>query len=168
MTLQDLHEFLHALERAMFVHEPVHQRPQLLRSDPAVDATRKGNAAQQIVEYKGSLSCEIRLVEIRGVFLAGKRRAAGVNREGGTGIYGNILKALAWEGINVSEVVSTLKELTIVLEEKLIDAAFSIIKRLFWPALSGIRGARSILGCGRTQKNAEGRRPNQCPERLPS
>ena len=47
------------------------------------------------------------------------------------GIYSQLLKSLAWEGINVVEVVSTLNELTIVLEEERIDAAFSIIKRLF-------------------------------------
>jgi hypothetical protein len=47
------------------------------------------------------------------------------------GIYSHILKALAWEGLNVVEVVSTLNELTVVLEERLIDTAFSIMKRLF-------------------------------------
>lgn len=47
------------------------------------------------------------------------------------GIYSYILKALAWEGINVVEVVSTLNEFTIILEDKNIDLAFSILKRLF-------------------------------------
>jgi aspartokinase len=47
------------------------------------------------------------------------------------GIYSYILKALSWEGINIVEVVSTLSELTIVLEDIDIDRAFSIIKRLF-------------------------------------
>ena len=47
------------------------------------------------------------------------------------GVYSFILKALAWEGLNVVEVVSTLNEFTIILEDKAIDAAFSIIKRLF-------------------------------------
>jgi hypothetical protein len=47
------------------------------------------------------------------------------------GVYSYILKALAWEGINVIEVVSTLNELTIVLEDRTIDTAFSIIKRMF-------------------------------------
>lgn len=47
------------------------------------------------------------------------------------GVYSYILKALAWEGINIVEVVSTLNELTIVLEDKTIDLAFAIIKRLF-------------------------------------
>jgi hypothetical protein len=47
------------------------------------------------------------------------------------GVYSYILKALAWEGINVIEVVSTLNELTIILEDRTIDTAFSIIKRLF-------------------------------------
>jgi hypothetical protein len=47
------------------------------------------------------------------------------------GVYSYILKALAWEGLNVVEVVSTLNEFTIVLEERVIDAAFALIKRLF-------------------------------------
>ncbi len=47
------------------------------------------------------------------------------------GVYSYILKALAWEGINVVEVVSTLNEFTIILEDKKIDSAFAVIKRLF-------------------------------------
>jgi len=47
------------------------------------------------------------------------------------GVYSYILKALAWEGINVVEVVSTLNEFTIILEDRNIAAAFSIIKNLF-------------------------------------
>lgn len=44
------------------------------------------------------------------------------------GVYYSILKLLAWERINVTEVVSTYTELTIVLENKDIDHAFSILK----------------------------------------
>jgi len=47
------------------------------------------------------------------------------------GAYNFMLKSLAWEGINVSEVVSTLNEFTIVLEDKDIELAFSNLKRLF-------------------------------------
>jgi hypothetical protein len=47
------------------------------------------------------------------------------------GVYSYILRALAWEAINVVEVVSTLNEFTIILEDKNIDSAFSIIKYLF-------------------------------------
>jgi hypothetical protein len=47
------------------------------------------------------------------------------------GAYNYILKSLAWEGINVVEVVSTFNELTIILEDKNIDFSFSILKRLF-------------------------------------
>ncbi len=47
------------------------------------------------------------------------------------GVYSFILRALAWEGLNVVEVVSTLNEFTMILEDKAIDAAFSILKRLF-------------------------------------
>lgn len=47
------------------------------------------------------------------------------------GVYSYILKALAWEGINVVEVVSTLNEFTIIIEDRKIDSAFAVIKRLF-------------------------------------
>lgn len=47
------------------------------------------------------------------------------------GIYTFILKALAWEGINLIEVVSTFNEFTIILENKNTDRAFSILKRIF-------------------------------------
>lgn len=43
------------------------------------------------------------------------------------GVYYNILKLLAWEGINVVEVVSTYLELTIILTNENIDKAFSTI-----------------------------------------
>lgn len=44
------------------------------------------------------------------------------------GVYYTILKLLAWEGINIVEVVSTFTELTIILDKKNIDHAFSILK----------------------------------------
>lgn len=47
------------------------------------------------------------------------------------GIVYFFLKSLAWEGINVMEVVSTYLELTIVLEDKEINRAFAILKSLF-------------------------------------
>lgn len=47
------------------------------------------------------------------------------------GLYYFFLKALAWEGINVVEVVSTYTEFTIVLENKDVDRAFSVLKNLF-------------------------------------
>ncbi len=47
------------------------------------------------------------------------------------GLYYFFLKALAWEGINIIEVVSSYTELTIVLENKDVDRAFSVLKRSF-------------------------------------
>jgi hypothetical protein len=41
-----------------------------------------------------------------------------------------ILKSLAWEGINVIESVSAFTEFTVILEEKDVDKAFGILKRL--------------------------------------
>lgn len=41
------------------------------------------------------------------------------------------LKSLAWEGINLIEVVSTYVELTLVLEDKDVNVAFGILKGLF-------------------------------------
>lgn len=44
------------------------------------------------------------------------------------GAYYQILKLLAWRGINIIEVVSTYTELTIVFENRDIDRAFSVLK----------------------------------------
>lgn len=47
------------------------------------------------------------------------------------GLYYFFLKALAWEGINIIEVVSTYTEFTIILENKDVDRAFSVLKKSF-------------------------------------
>jgi len=47
------------------------------------------------------------------------------------GVYYFILKSLAWNNINVIEVVSTYQEITLILETKEIDRAFSILKKTF-------------------------------------
>jgi len=47
-----------------------------------------------------------------------------------TGLYYQIFKRLAWENITLYEVVSTTNEFTIVVEDYLVDKAFSVIKRL--------------------------------------
>lgn len=46
------------------------------------------------------------------------------------GLYYHIFKRLAWENITLYEVVSTTNEFTIVVEDYLVDKAFSVIKRL--------------------------------------
>jgi len=47
-----------------------------------------------------------------------------------TGLYYQIFKRLAWEGIALYEVVSTTNEFTILVEDALVDKAFSVMKRL--------------------------------------
>lgn len=44
------------------------------------------------------------------------------------GVLYSILKLLAWDGINLIEFISTFTELTLVMESKDIDRAFSIVK----------------------------------------
>jgi len=46
------------------------------------------------------------------------------------GLYYYIFKKLAWDGINILEVVSTSNEFTILLKDEDIDKAFSVIKHL--------------------------------------
>lgn len=46
------------------------------------------------------------------------------------GLYYQIFKRLAWDNITLYEVVSTTNEFTILLEDHLVDKAFSIIKNL--------------------------------------
>ncbi len=40
------------------------------------------------------------------------------------------MKVIAWEGINVKEVVSTTNEFSIIVAEEDIDKAFTILKNL--------------------------------------
>jgi aspartokinase len=47
------------------------------------------------------------------------------------GIYYFFLKSLAWEGINIIELSSTPNEVTIVVEDRDIERAFSIVNSLF-------------------------------------
>lgn len=47
-----------------------------------------------------------------------------------TGLYYQIFKRLAWEGIALYEVVSTTNEFTILVEHEVVDKAFSVMKRL--------------------------------------
>lgn len=46
------------------------------------------------------------------------------------GVYYFVLKALARQGINIIEVVSSFTELTIVVEDQVVDKAFSVLKNL--------------------------------------
>lgn len=46
------------------------------------------------------------------------------------GVYYQVLKMLAWESINVIEVLSTYTELTIIVENTDVDKAFSTLKKI--------------------------------------
>jgi aspartokinase len=46
------------------------------------------------------------------------------------GVYYHILKKLAYEGINILEIVSTTHEFTVIVNDVDVDAAFSVLKRL--------------------------------------
>lgn len=47
------------------------------------------------------------------------------------GIFYFFLKSLAWEGVNIVEIVSSFLELTLILPEKETNRAFSILQSLF-------------------------------------
>lgn len=47
-----------------------------------------------------------------------------------SGIYYFILKKLAWEGINILDIISTMHEFTIIVNDENIDRAFSILKNI--------------------------------------
>ncbi len=46
------------------------------------------------------------------------------------GLYYQLFKRIAWKGISIYEVVSTTNEITLILNNEVIDKAFSVIKRL--------------------------------------
>jgi len=47
-----------------------------------------------------------------------------------SGLYYQIFKRFAWEGISLHEVISTTNEFTVLVESHLVDQAFSAIKNL--------------------------------------
>lgn len=47
-----------------------------------------------------------------------------------TGLYYQIFKRLAWEGIALYEVISTTNEFTVLVEDGYVDKAFSVINKL--------------------------------------
>lgn len=47
------------------------------------------------------------------------------------GVYYFFLKSLAWEGINIIEIVSTPNEISLILDDKDINEAFAVLKSLF-------------------------------------
>lgn len=47
-----------------------------------------------------------------------------------SGVYYYLLKKLAWEGINLAEVISTTNEFTIVVDTKIVSKAFSVLMDL--------------------------------------
>ena len=46
------------------------------------------------------------------------------------GVYYYILKKLAWEGINIVEVISTTNEFTLVMKDEEVDRTFSLLMRI--------------------------------------
>ena len=46
------------------------------------------------------------------------------------GFYYTIMKALSWEGINLTEVISTTNEFTVVVDNTLIDKTFVVLKNI--------------------------------------
>ncbi|PCJ22913.1 MAG: aspartate kinase [Flavobacteriales bacterium] len=47
-----------------------------------------------------------------------------------SGIYYFILKKIAWEGINILDIISTTHEFTIIVNDENVDRAFSILKNM--------------------------------------
>ena len=47
-----------------------------------------------------------------------------------SGIYYYILKKLAWEGLNVNEIISTTNEFTMVFKDEVLDKAFTVLHRM--------------------------------------
>lgn len=53
-----------------------------------------------------------------------------------SGVYYYLLKKLAWEGINLAEVISTTNEFTVVVDTKIVSKAFAVLMELKTETLS--------------------------------
>jgi hypothetical protein len=47
-----------------------------------------------------------------------------------SGVYYYLLKKLAWEGINLAEVISTTNEFTVVVDTRTVSKAFTVLMDL--------------------------------------
>jgi hypothetical protein len=74
------------------------------------------------------LAGEHRVATVRGLSALVLRLSPSVVRT--PGAYYRILKELAWENINVVDVVSTFTEFTIVIEDRQVDLAFATLRAL--------------------------------------
>lgn len=84
-------------------------------SDEIVSKIQKIFGGENLINKLNNLSCiTIRLPEENVVI---------------PGVYYFILKALVWEGINITEIVSTYREFSIILTDSEVDKAFSILKK---------------------------------------
>ncbi len=88
----------------------------LIISAKETDRIKEHFKDETILEFKEMLSAiSIRLPE-------GNATVAG--------LYYQIFKSLAWEGISLHEVISTTNEFIILVEDHLVERAFSVIKKL--------------------------------------
>ena len=88
----------------------------LIISAKETDRIKEHFKDETILEFKEMLSAiSIRLPE-------GNATVAG--------LYYQIFKSLAWEGISLHEVISTTNEFIILVEDNLVERAFSVIKKL--------------------------------------
>lgn len=88
----------------------------LISSASEEEAIRTHFKNETIIAFQGNLSAiSIRLPQ-------GNTAVAG--------LYYQIFKRLAWEGISLQEVISTTNEFIILVDDTLVDKAFSAIKKL--------------------------------------
>jgi hypothetical protein len=90
-------------------------------SNIIVSSTKK-NTIESIFEHETQIATQDQLSAISINLPKGNSKIVG--------LYYQIFKRLAWENVTLYEVVSTTNEFTILVEDHLIDKAFSVIKGL--------------------------------------
>ncbi|NCF42892.1 MAG: hypothetical protein GWP32_08430 [Bacteroidetes bacterium] len=90
-------------------------------SNIIISSTKK-NTIESIFEHETQIATQDQLSAISINLPKGNSKIVG--------LYYQIFKRLAWENVTLYEVVSTTNEFTILVEDHLIDKAFSVIKGL--------------------------------------
>jgi hypothetical protein len=90
-------------------------------SNIIISSTKK-NTIESIFEHETQITTQDQLSAISINLPKGNSKIVG--------LYYQIFKRLAWENVTLYEVVSTTNEFTILVEDHLIDKAFSVIKGL--------------------------------------
>ena len=117
-----IHSHSRVLEKISANHQIFYAFTRGMFESNIIISTSEKESILQAFENETQIGLQDRLSAISIYLPSGNSKIAG--------LYYQIFKRLAWEGISLYEVVSTTNEFTILVEDDVVDKAFSAVKSL--------------------------------------